>query len=405
MKLNLFCEKCGKKISKSDKFCPYCGELILERKEIKRESKLNEKKRHNNFITIIAIIFITLFLCITTTFLIINFYYSNDNTTTIVDKKNVTITDTGIADAVDKVYDAVVVIKTYKNEKLYATGTGFVFEKDKTYGYILTNNHVLESGDKYTATFTNGKEIETSLVGKDSYSDVAVLRVDVSNVIMVAQIGSSKDLRVGDTTFAVGAPVDSSAYSWTVTRGILSGKNREVEITTESSAYSASNMVMEVLQTDTPINSGNSGGPLCNANGEVIGITNMKLSSTTIEGIGFAIPIETAITYADKFINGEDVLRPYLGIGMYFVSPNLYSDVTVTGVYIDTVEDNSTASKAGLKKGDIITKVDGVEVKSAAYFKYQLYKHNVGDTVTLTYTRNNKEKEIKVTLAAKSINE
>lgn len=306
--------------------------------------------------------------------------------------KDVTVTETGIADAVEKVYDSVVTIETYKKEKLYATGTGFVYKNENGKGYVLTNNHVVESADSVRVVFTNGNSVEASVIGGDKYADIAVLTVASDKVISVAEIGSSKDPRIGDTVFAVGAPIDSSAYSWTVTRGILSGKDRMVEVSLTGN--SVSDWVMSVMQTDAAINSGNSGGPLSNSNGQVIGITSMKLGSSglsgsSIEGMGFAIPIEDALEYAERFEKGETIERPYLGVSMYNLS-DLFIRVDApvsSGVYIDSVEKGSPAEAAGLKSGDIITKLGDAEIKSLAYLKYQLYKHNVGDKVTISYYR------------------
>ena len=214
-------------------------------------------------------------------------------------EKDVTVTDKGIADAVEKVYDAVVVVSTYQDDTYTASGTGFVYKKDNKTYYILTNHHVIDGGNKVTVSFTDGTVLETKVVGSDQYADIAVLTVESDKDLSVVEIGKSEDSRVGDTTFAVGAPLDS-AYSWTVTRGILSGKDRMVEVSLSNNKNS--DYVMKVLQTDAAINSGNSGGPLCNSNGEVIGITSLKLVSSGVEGMGFAIPIEFAIYKAEDFI-------------------------------------------------------------------------------------------------------
>lgn len=365
-------------------------------KEVFKEIKKDVINKNSNK-TIIIIVVTAL---ITTAIVLSMFYLFYINKAGTSGKlefvKNVNITETGIADSVEKVVDSVVVVENYKNGKLISTGTGFVFKKDNKTSYILTNSHVVESGTEYNVIFTNNERVKATLVGNDTYSDVAVLSVDSSKVISVATLGSSESLRVGDTSFTVGAPLDASAYSWTVTRGIISGKNRKVEVSSTSSSF-----VMNVLQTDAPINSGNSGGPLCNVNGEVIGITNMKISNTTVEGMGFAIPIETAIEYANKFINKEAIIRPYLGISMYDASSTILKK---DGVYVVAVEENSSASKAGLKEGDVITKIDDVAIKNTSYFKYELYKHNVGDTVTLTYLRNNKEHKVTIKLVASNKN-
>lgn len=326
--------------------------------------------------------------------------YSPLNITENITKtvKDVTVTDTGIADAVEKVYDSVVTIETYKKEKLYATGTGFVYKNEDGKGYILTNNHVVESGDSVRVVFTNNNSVEAKVVGSDKYADIAVLTVDSKHVLTVASLGHNSASRIGDTVFAVGAPIDSSAYSWTVTRGILSGKDRMVEVSLNNS--SVSDWVMSVLQTDAAINSGNSGGPLSNSNGEVIGITSMKLASSQIEGMGFAIPIEDALWYAEKFEKNEKIERPYLGVSMYNLSDILIRvDAPVSsGVYVDRVEDGSPADEAGLKSGDIIVKLGDADITSLAFLKYQLYKHNVGDTVDIQYYRGSELKTTSIHL-------
>ncbi len=335
--------------------------------------------------------FITFFICLCVFGLFYNFYLKNLVVETTKTIKDVTVTDTGIADAVEKVYDSVVTVKNYVRGQLYSTGSGFVFKTDDKYGYILTNYHVINGGSQVSVVFTNNKEENVNVVGYDEYSDVAVLAVEKSSIISIAQIGSSENLRIGDTTFAVGTPVDSNVYSWSVTRGILSGKNRMVQV---------DNYVMSVLQTDTAINSGNSGGPLCNTNGEVIGITNMKLASSQIEGMGFAIPIEDAIKNAESIISGEKISRPYLGVSIYD-SNNYFSGET--GIYVESVEQGGAADKAGMKKGDKIIKVEDVEVSNTSYFRYQLYKYNIGDKIKITVVRDGSEKVLTVTLKSNSV--
>lgn len=328
-------------------------------------------------------------------------------------EKDVTVTDEGIADAVEKVYDSVVVVNTYIKGELYSSGTGFVYKTEDGTAYILTNNHVIDSADQVYVKFTNETVVEAKIVGSDVYSDIAVLSVDEDYIISVAEIGSSEDARLGDTVFAIGAPI-GSAYSWSVTRGIVSGKDRLVEVEL-TSGNTKTPMIVNTLQTDAAINSGNSGGPLANANGEVIGITSIKLAgstttSSTIEGMGFAIPIETAVEYAEQLISGNEVTRPYLGIYMLNVTDvytsfqyrNYYdivseADVT-TGVIVTDFENNSPAKEAGLEVGDIIIKVDGNDTPSAAYVRYYLYKHSVGEEMTLTIIRDGKERDIKVML-------
>ena len=328
-----------------------------------------------------------------------------------IETRNVTVTDTGIADAVEKLYDAVVVVKTYYHDQLYATGTGFVYKKDDNTAYILTNNHVIENGDAVYVEFTDGRQIETTVEGKDTYSDIAVLSLSADEVSAVAEMGSSEEARVGDTVFTVGSPINSDAYSGTVTRGILSGKNRLVSVSTSNS--STADMMMSVLQTDAAINSGNSGGPLANANGEVIGITSLKLSSSgtssaSIEGMGFAIPIETALNYAEKLENGETIERPSLGISMVNVSsmynryPSLSNSGITEGVYVESVSDGSPADDGGMQAGDIIVEVDDKEVSDYAYLRYLLYNHSVGDTMKVRVYRDGDYKDLNITLDQKA---
>lgn len=329
--------------------------------------------------------------------------------TTIVNKleKEVTVNEQGIADAVEKVYDSVVVVENLKAGELQATGTGFIFKKSDNKYYVMTNYHVINGASSVKIQLTNNKELNVEVLGGDSYSDIAILAFESKDDYSIAEIGSSTDARVGDTTFAVGAPVDSTTYSWSVTRGIVSGKDRMVKVTT-SSQTTSSDYIMKVLQTDAAINSGNSGGPLCNSNGQVIGITNMKLvsnSTSNIEGMGFAIPIEDAIDFANKIINGEDITRPTLGVSMLDISSTglAYYNISVpdnvtNGVVIMSVTKNSAAEEGGLKKGDVILEIDNVKVTSSALLKYELYRHNIGDEITLKINRNGFEKTLKIKL-------
>ena len=329
---------------------------------------------------------------------------------TKLDKK-VTITDNGIAESVEKVYDSVVVVTTYTGNSKKASGTGFVYKTEGNFAYILTNNHVIEGGTNIRVTFTNEKEYEVEVVGSDKFADIAVLKISKSNIITVAQLGKSESSRIGDTVFAVGAPLDN-AYSWTVTRGIVSGKNRLVEVSTSSTR--SSDWVMSVMQTDAAINSGNSGGPLANANGEVIGITSLKLVSSGVEGMGFAIPIETAVDYANKIIKGEEITQPYLGITMVnvadaYYSRNYYASLSrnnlTSGVLVTEVESGSDAEKGGIEVNDVIIEVEGNPVSSLAFLRYELYKHDIGDKIKIKVNRDGNIKELTIKLTNKqSIN-
>lgn len=366
------------------------------------------------------IVLCTLFVGAGGMYLLMYFFPINSTTVagkTIINKseKEVTITDQGIADAVDKLYDAVVMVYNYQNNKLYGSGTGFVYKTNGDKSYILTNNHVIDSSTKVTVTISNEKEYEVKVLGSDAYYDLAVLEIDTENILDVASIGSSEDLRLGDTVFTIGAPLNSE-YFGTVTRGIVSGKDRLLEVSVNST-YSSDYMV-KVIQTDASINSGNSGGPLANANGEVVGITSMKLVSSGVEGMGFAIPIEEAIEYASVIESGKTVERPFLGISMYDVAnqnsaSNYYGygygyssiniDKSLTeGVIVAEVQKGSPAETAKIEQYDVIVKFNGISIKNSAQLKYYLFKCNLNDTVEVVVNRQGKEKTLKIKLTEKA---
>lgn len=365
-----------------------------------------EKQAGKNFIIAIIAFFAGALLLYGTMYFFPEPFMKTITEEQIKEIKNVTVTDTGLADAVEKVYDAVVVVKTYVDKQLYATGTGFIYKVDDDTAYILTNNHVIEKGNSIMVEFINGALEEVEVNGKDLYSDIAVLSLDADKVDKIASIGSSEDARIGDTVFTVGAPVNANTYSGTVTRGILSGKNRLVGVSLSNS--STSDMMMSVLQTDAAINSGNSGGPLMNANGEVIGITSLKLAASGVEGMGFAIPIETAIHFADHLEKGEAIDRPFLGISMRSLAEAQYYHFELRnvdleeGVYIESVETGSAADKAGIKVGDILVEIDGKKVDSIAYVRYLLYNHSVGDTMKAKIYRDGDTEDIDIVLSKKT---
>lgn len=310
-----------------------------------------------------------------------------------------------LAAAVDKIYDAVAMVSAYQNDTLTSTGSAFVYKTDDNYGYLLTNYHVIDGADSVTLTMSDDTEAEATVLGGDEYLDLAVLRVDRSNVSMVANIGTSEDMNLGDTVFTVGTPMGEE-YRGTVTSGILSGKDRMVSVSVSNS--NSNDWVMRVLQFDASINPGNSGGPLLNANGEVIGICSLKLVDDEIEGMGFAIPIEYAMNHIESLENGEEISWPVLGVSMVNVSDtaSLYRnginiDRNITeGVVVVQAERGSGAYEAGLTTGDVITAIDGKKVEDSAYLRYELYQHQAGDTIEITYIRDGREHTANVTLSA-----
>ena len=308
-----------------------------------------------------------------------------------------------LAAAVDKVYDAVVMVSSYENDSLVSTGSGFVYKTDNKYGYILTNQHVVGDASKVTVTMSNDTEAEATILGGDEYLDLAVLRIDKSNVTLVANIGDSEDMKLGDTIFTVGTPMGEE-YQGTVTSGILSGKDRMVSVSVSNT--SSSDWVMRVLQFDASINPGNSGGPLLNVNGDVVGVCSLKLVDDEIEGMGFAIPIEYAMNHIESLEKGKAIEWPVLGVsmvnasdrtGLYRNQINVDRNIT-EGVVVVQAEKGSGAYDAGLTTGDVITKIDGKEVKDSAFLRYELYQHQAGDTIKITYIRNGKEHTVNVKL-------
>lgn len=324
---------------------------------------------------------------------------------TVVTKNETQIYEkSSLAPAVEKIYDATVLVRTYNKESIISTGTGFVYKADDNYGYLLTNNHVVEDGDQVKVVMSNDEEVEATFLGGDSYLDLAVLQIPRNKVTLVANIGSSENMKLGDTIFTVGSPMGYD-YRGSVTSGVLSGKDRMVSVSVSNN--SSSDWVMRVLQIDASINPGNSGGPLLNANGEVIGICSMKLVDNNIEGMGFAIPIEYAMSHVNTLEQGKTVEWPMLGIEMANVTDNsliyrygIRLDKSIKeGVVVINTVDGTGAAEAGLKKGDVITKFAGKEVKDYAFLRYELYQHQAGDTVEVTYIRNGKEKTTKVKLS------
>ena len=315
--------------------------------------------------------------------------------------KNVSVVEENtLKSSIDKVYDSVVYVGTYYRSDLAGSGTGFVYKTDDEYGYVLTNHHVISGNYSVKVTNNDGQTVDATVLGSDEFADIAVLRIPVDAVIGVASIGESSLLNIGDTVFVVGSPLGSK-YMGTVTKGILSGKDRLVNVQVSSGYY-----VMNVLQTDAAVNPGNSGGPLVNINGEVIGIISMKLVEDKIEGMGFAIPIEVANSYVEKLEKGEAVERPVLGIEYTDVtsSYNLYlhrirlSSKVKYGVVITETIAGYPAEKIGLEKGDVIIAIDNNKISDSSYYRYILYKYDIGDKINITYIRGEEEKTVEVTL-------
>lgn len=301
-----------------------------------------------------------------------------------------------LAKSVEKIYDAVVVVESYTGSTLDSTGTGFFYKKDTKYAYILTNEHVLSSSIT-EITNSDDEKTEATILGKDEYLDLAVLRVDKKYCKKVSNFGDSEKMNLGDTIFTVGAPLGVN-YKGSVTSGVLSGKDRMVQTTIEGKTTGG--WLMKVLQIDASINKGNSGGPLLNVNGDVIGICSLKLTDEEIEGMGFAIPIEYAKSHLNELEKGTKIIWPELGITMTDVTNTAtleVNDIEIPtnlrkGVAVLNIKENSSAEKARLKKGDVIIAINNKETKNIAYLKYELFQHNVNDVINIKFIRNGKTK-------------
>ncbi len=278
-----------------------------------------------------------------------------------------------------------------------AEGSGVVISSD---GYILTNNHVVNSGSTSSLyyeiekankvivkLYNDDTEYEAKIIGTDKQTDLAVIKIDKSN-LTAATLGNSDSVQVGEFCMAVG---NALGLGDTVTSGIVSAVNREVT-DSDNNSYTA-------IQTDAAINSGNSGGALVNSKGEVIGINTLKISGTGVEGVGFAIPINSTKDIYEQLIQYNKVKRPYVGIG----GINLDEDTAnannlVVGVYVKTVEDFSAAEKAGIRIGDVITEADGTKITTMDKLNEIKNKKKIGDTLKLKIYRDGKTKDITVTL-------
>ena len=290
-----------------------------------------------------------------------------------------------------------------KNGKLetYSEGSGVVYMKSNGKGYIVTNNHVISGSDAVQVQLANGKTVSAKVVGKDSTTDLAVLSIDAKYVTQTAEFGDSKSLQAGQTVIAVGSPLGSE-YASTVTQGIVSAPARTIE--------TSSGNQQTVVQTDAAINPGNSGGALVNSAGQVIGINSMKLAQssdgTSVEGMGFAIPSNEVVTIVNELVKKGKITRPQLGVRVVALNgiPEAYrSRLKIksnlkNGIYVASINKNSSASRAGMKSGDVITAVDGKKVDDVSSLHSILYSHKVGDTVNVTVNRNGRNVSLKVKL-------
>ena len=343
---------------------------------------------------------------------------NNSGTVTQTSYKN----ENSTTQAVNKVKDAVVSIITYSsssrqssvfnadetnsdsdNQQIASEGSGVIYKKDDKDAYLVTNTHVINGASKVDIRLADGTKVPGEIVGSDTFSDIAVVKISSEKVTTVAEFGDSSKINVGETAIAIGSPLGSE-YANTVTQGIISSLDRTVSLKSEDGQAIST----KAIQTDTAINPGNSGGPLVNIQGQVIGITSSKIASnggTSVEGLGFAIPSNDAQNIIKQLESNGKVTRPALGIQMVNLANvgandlrklNIPSNLT-SGVVVRSVQSNMPAN-GHLQKYDVITKVDDKEIASSTDLQHALYTHSIGDTIKVTYYRNGKEETTSIKL-------
>ena len=342
---------------------------------------------------------------------------NNSGTVTQTSYKN----ENSTTQAVNKIKDAVVSVITYSankqssvfgteesnsdtdNQQIASEGSGVIYKKNENDAYIVTNTHVINGASKVDIRLADGTKVPGEIIGSDTFSDIAVVKISSEKVTTVAEFGDSSQLNVGETAIAIGSPLGSE-YANTVTQGIISSLNRNVSLKSEDGQAIST----KAIQTDTAINPGNSGGPLVNIQGQVIGITSSKIASnggTSVEGLGFAIPSNDVQNIIKQLESDGKVTRPALGIQMVNLSNvgandlrklNIPSGLT-SGVVVRSVQSNMPAN-GHLQKYDVITKVDDKEIASSTDLQHALYNHAIGDTIKITYYRNGKEETTSIKL-------
>lgn len=379
----------------------------------RRKYMYRYEKKESKFKYIMCTVLLMIIASVSTLFLYkmyLNINVENDQTPNVSDNTAIRLAANSeektedITETLEKVTKCVVGISKIKNKgdsilETTATedlklGTGIIISEN---GYIITNWHL--AGNKYSScyvTMEDGTVYNGNTVWADSDLDLAVVKISANN-LKYLQLGDSDNIKIGETVYAIGNPIGIE-FQRTVTKGIISGLNRTIKIEeNKNSSY------MEgLIQTDASINQGNSGGPLINTKGEVIGINSVKIE--TAEGIGFAVPINIIKPVVESLANGGEFEEAYLGIFAYDkeVIKYLNNDVTFNeGIYVVKIAKDGPAAKTNLKTGDVITKIDGNSINRMSELRTYIYRKKPGEKITLTISRNSKELPIEVTLSKK----
>ena len=328
------------------------------------------------------------------------------------------IVTTDVTETVEQTSDAVVGVSNLQvaqqNPFMPATdaeaqeagvGSGVIYKKDGEYAYIVTNNHVVEGAEEVVVTLADKSELDAEVLGTDVWTDLAVLRVAADSIETVAEFGDSSVLKAGEPVIAIGNPLGLQ-FSGSVTTGVISGTERLIPI--DINQDGKEDWQSEVLQTDAAINPGNSGGALINSQGQVIGINSMKIAQDAVEGIGLAIPINSAIPIIEDLETKGAVERPSIGVSIMDLTDipqqyrqselNLPADVKGR-IVVESVADGSGAAKAGVEAYDVIVEMDGKAVNSVLELRQHLYTETeIGETLKLTVYRNGELQELEVEL-------
>jgi len=304
----------------------------------------------------------------------------------------ITLPEDVLVNSVDKISKSVVNIASVRmlQDQLFrvfpveGVGSGVVIDEK---GYILTNNHVIDDAERLKVTLTDGRVLRGKVVGNDEMTDLAVIKVEAEQPLPAAELGNSDDLKAGQIVMAIGNPFGLTGGP-AVTAGIVSSLNRSIQ---------ARSGVLELIQTDAAINPGNSGGPLVNTKGEVIAINTANMPYA--QGIGFAVPINTAKLILKELIEKGKVTRPWIGVASMKVTPQLaryYGLPASEGALIANVEPYSPADDAGLRRGDIIEGIDGSRVEDPSQIASHVRKRHVNDQLTLTVNRYGRQLQVPI---------
>lgn len=275
----------------------------------------------------------------------------------------------------------------------WGIGTGVIVSEN---GYIITNQHLASRVNSIVyITLNNGKSVQGKVIWNEKNIDLAIVKINETNLTPIL-LGDSDEIVVGEEVIAIGNPLGMD-FQRSATKGIVSGINRTLKIEDD-----VSSVIMEdLIQTDASINTGNSGGPLINSNGEIIGINTVKISSA--EGIGFAVPINVVKPIIEKLISNNKFSEAYLGLYAYdnSILSYLNDSISADGIYVADVISDSPAEKSGIKVGDVITKIDGIKITKMMELRKNLYSKEPGDTILLSLIRNKKQYEFSITLGSK----